>query len=519
MARPHPALVRLAAQRDPGLIPRSDDGLLGSAIDHGMQGLLWSWVRDHAPHYSSRTTLAGADLVAQRWHGRLWETLVSVQSRLAAAGIEVATMKGVTAEARWYGRVGERPCSDLDLLLSPDASGRAEVALDVLQPDHPLRPEINALVRSGVMQSVNVEVDGVPVDLHFDLLKLGIPTRWPDVVWDHTVPYPLPDGATVRVPDSALSLVHLLLHLNKDCFAWLLGYADIARVIRDDQLDWAFVDHFLRAEGLEVAAYSSLATVMDRLGMRAPDRLPVRGPRALVWRAIWPERVTLFGSAGSNRSRRQDLLPFLARGRFADALRWGVHVAFPPRSTVMLRYRDIEGPYVWRLARGRARTARRRSVALRARRAIRPVAGESLGSPRAAGPTAGALRKAARVRPLWIEVRGGSMGRSIPDGSKVCVEAAALPRRGEVWAFCDRSDSVVVHRCRGPVSGGMRFQGDARVRPDETVPEERLIGRVIDVAPHRAHLWWGPTAGVVQRTPRVAIAMLHRAVRRTRRSR
>jgi hypothetical protein len=513
MARPHPTLVALAAQRDPGAIADSDDGLLGSAIDHGMHGLLWSWVRDHVPGYSSRAMLAGADLVAQRWHGRLWETLVSVQSRLAAAGIEVATVKGVTAEARWYSRVGERPCSDLDLLLSPDASARAEAALDVLQPDHPLRREINALVRSGVMQSVNVEVDDVPVDLHFDLLKLGIPTQRPDVVWDHTVSYPLPGGATVRVPDSALSLVHLLLHLNKDSFAWLLGYADIARVLRDDQLDWSFVDRFLRAEGLEVAAYSSLATVTGRLALPTPEPLPVRGPRVFVWRAVWPERVTLLGSAGSSRSRRQDLLPFLARGRFADALRWGVHVVFPPSSTVALRYGDIKGPYAWRLARGRARTVRRRRVALRARHATRPVTGEPFESPRDPRSTASVLREAARARPLWIEVRGRSMGRSIPDGSKVRVEPAASPRRGEVWAFCDRSGSVVVHRRRGPVSGGARFQGDARVRPDEVVPDEQLIGRVIDVAPHRARLWWGPAAGAAQRTPRVAIAMLHRGWR------
>src|SRR5205823_13647832 len=123
------------------------------------------------------------------------------------------------------------------------------------------------------------------------------------------------DGTTIRVPDAELSLIHLLLHLNKDSFPRLLGYADVARILSREQLDWAFIDGFVREEGFEVAAYCSLMTVVDRLELPRPDVMVPQGPRAAAWRAVWPEKATLLGSAGSERSRRQDALPFLAPGR------------------------------------------------------------------------------------------------------------------------------------------------------------------------------------------------------------
>jgi hypothetical protein len=228
---------------------------------------------------------------------------------------------------------------------------------------------------------------------------------------------------------------------------------------------------------------------------------------------VWPERVTLLGTAGADRSRRQDFIPFLARGRLSDTVRWVRRIVFPPSSTVALRYDDIPGPYPWRLARGRLRTARYRRAALRARLIPRAVTGDASTTLRAPSTIASVLRKTVEARPLWIDVRGRSMGRSIRDGSKVRVEMATRPRRSEVWAFCDRDGNIVVHRCRGERSGAYRFQGDARVRADELISSAQLIGRVVQLEPHRASFRWGALAGGLQRTPRIAIAALHRGLR------
>jgi hypothetical protein len=51
-------------------------------------------------------------------------------------------------------------CCDLDLLLSP----------------------------------ADLERNGVPIDLHWDILKLGIPSRNRRAIWDRTVRYSSPDG-------------------------------------------------------------------------------------------------------------------------------------------------------------------------------------------------------------------------------------------------------------------------------------------------------------------------------------
>lgn len=368
MARPHHPLVALAAGRAPEPLPTADDGLLASAIDHGMHGLLWSWVRDREPDYSERVRLAGVDAATRQRHARLWHVLAEVRARLSALGVEVAALKGVAAEARWYGRIGERPCDDVDVLVEPGAVSRAAEIVTALEPGHRLRDEVAALARAGVMQSVNLRVDGVSVDLHFDLLKLGFPMRRPDLVWDRMCSVATIDGGTVAAPDAETSLVHFLVHANKDSFPRLLGYADVARVLAAEPIDWGSVERLVRAEGLETVTTRSLTTITDALGLASPPLRPRGGPRATLWRVAWPEPVTLLGSTGTARPRRQELLPFLVRGRLLDALRNAWRVAFPPAVTVARQYPGGRGPYLWRLTRGRARTWRERHRALRDRR-------------------------------------------------------------------------------------------------------------------------------------------------------
>jgi hypothetical protein len=44
-----------------------------------------------------------------------------------------------------------------------------------------------------------------------------------------------PGGTRVRVVDPELSLVHFMVHMNRDSYRWLLGFADVARILgRED---------------------------------------------------------------------------------------------------------------------------------------------------------------------------------------------------------------------------------------------------------------------------------------------
>jgi hypothetical protein len=93
-----------------------------------------------------------------------------------------------------------------------------------------------------------------------------------------------------------------------------------------------------------------------------------------------------------------------------------------------------------------------------------------------------ALRRAASgAVPLWIDATGDSMRPLLIPGDRVQVVAADRPRWGEVWAFCDGSGAVVVHRYLHANPRGHVFQGDAVVRTDAAVPTEQLIGRVAAV--------------------------------------
>lgn len=365
MAFPHRALFEIAADRDLG--PVSDhDRLIASAREHRLLGSLWTRVQ-HDPSWRPwRRELALLDLAAEERQCRLWRTLEATVDRLGAIGVEVATFKGVTSEARWYNRRGERASIDVDLLLSPADWGRAEEIVALLHPGHVLAGHIDELVRKGLLQSVDVGVEGMAVDLHFDLLKLGAPSRQHALMFQRTVPYPLPGGGTVRVLDAEMALVHFLVHLNKDRFRRLSAYADIARVLAKEDIDWAFVERFAAAEGLRTPVVLALEVVTDTLGLqRAPLPTPT-GWRAAAWSALWHPSVRLRGDLGDVQLRhRQDLISILAPGRTPTALWfWLRNRLFPARPFLAQWYPEIPPrPYLVRLVQGRTEKVWSRQVA------------------------------------------------------------------------------------------------------------------------------------------------------------
>lgn len=327
-----------------------------------MSGLLWTGVARNLTHDASLAIGLAFDATrVQTWNERLWRTLSSVAATLHERGVEIATIKGVTSEGRWYDRLGERPCIDVDLLVGPDDLGRLDAILDVLGPGHPLRHDAPGLAVKGLLQSVELDVDGVTVDLHFDVFKLGIPCRQSPLVWERTVTYPLPDGGTVRVLDPETALVLSLLHLTKNRFRFLLGFVDVARIVEREDLDWAYLEQFLAAEGLETPCLLALEAVAATIGLAVPPRhLPGTWRRAL-WQVLWRPSVRLRGAAGVVRYRhRQQLLAFTGRGRDVDGARLLARSLFPAPSLIAYRQPGPSRPYVWRISAGRIGLIRRR---------------------------------------------------------------------------------------------------------------------------------------------------------------
>ena len=388
-AGPHPALIDVAAGR--GLPIVTDPmPLLRSAVAHGMAGLLLSEVERTDPPWRriALAVLTARQASVQAWHERLWAGLVSISAVLDDAGIDVAIAKGIAAEALWYALTGERPCNDLDLLLSPAHVGQIDDVIAAIEPSHPLCGKVRRLAERGVIQAVDLEYEGVPIDLHWDLLKLGIPSRNRQAIWDRTVPFTLPDGRSLRALDAECSYMHFLMHLNKDRFRRLLGFVDVARVYEREELDHAAIERLVRADGIETSVSASWEVVMRTLGLHARNEIQAAAVRSLIWRIAWRPSVRLRAAESTVRFRhRQWLIAVLSRGRAVEAVRCWVRVTFPPADFLAYAHSDYASRWgaepvsitpksrLWALTIGRMKLSlgRRR----RAARAARLLAGGS----------------------------------------------------------------------------------------------------------------------------------------------
>ena len=353
-----------------------------------MDGLLWAAIRDHPSLLDevARTQLGKRSLATRSHAAALWTTLMRYADVLAQLGIDVATFKGVTAEARWYDQLGDRPCGDVDLLLAPYHHHRIGELVAALEPQHPLAADVDALVAAGELQSIELRVDGIEIDLHLDLFKLGIPSRQREAIWDRTLQLSTPDG-DVRVLDPETALVHFLLHLNKDRFRWLLGYVDVAHLLQRDLVDWSAVRAIAAADGLDDVVALSLECVTDLLELEVVGWPVPRGWRTATWRRLWAHSVRLQGDVAVSRFHlRQAALPVLARGRGADALRYLARRLVPEPRLVRYNNPTSSGGYVRRLTTGRlARSRARRREVRRLRKVARSSHTRAATSTRATG--------------------------------------------------------------------------------------------------------------------------------------
>ena len=357
MARPDPILLDLARGR-PLREPADPAAFLASAAEHRMTGLVWSRIRAGELELNE-------DMRAQLMYGhvqmrarlkRVWEALDEVVACMEPIGVQLATFKGPTTAARWYDADGERPFGDLDLLVGPADHSRAAEIAAAIEPGHELASVLQQVVDEEVLPSVDLVVNNVAVDLHFDLLKFEAPSRRLDLFWARTLPFELENGGTVRVLDAEAALVHFLIHVNRDRFRHLLGHIDVARVIQREDVDWDVVLELMRSEGLEVPLLLTLEAIAEVMDLDLPALPQPTGWRAAAWRRLWPESVRLRGDEAEYRYRnRHRALPFLARGRSRDGLKHWLHYAMPPRSLMDVHFPETSGPYWWRNITGRLR--------------------------------------------------------------------------------------------------------------------------------------------------------------------
>jgi hypothetical protein len=370
-----PLLLDLAAARETQ--PREFDAhLLAQAVEHRVDGLLWTWAARNEIARATKLELLKLDLRRGARRNQLLDVLRSVQSALDGVDIPFLTLKGFATEARLYERPGERPSVDIDILLRQDPRA-VRRAVELIQPDHPWLPDLESLVAGKRIQSVTTRLSGVEVDIHLDYLKLGVWARTTSEAWSRSVQVDLGSGLVVPALDPAAEFLLLATHLNKDRFQRLLGYADLVRARRHLD-DVAFFDHLCRAEGLAELVAETESTVAQDLGLEATRSIGRRKFRHGVWQVAWRPAVRLRGTEGRMRFRhRQALIGVLARGRAAEGVLAWLRELFPPRVTVAAQYPQVEGGYYRKLFQGRIEAKRASRDALREIEGRRTSAGSA----------------------------------------------------------------------------------------------------------------------------------------------
>lgn len=364
MTAPHPALLAVAADREAP--PVGDQGaFLRSVSEHRMTGRILAAHEQGALRLSddAARTLGMWDLAERRDHLRFWRALGEVQARLAPLGARVAVLKGIATEARWYDELGQRACTDLDLLLAPRDLGAAADVVAAIDPGRDCPTRLDVVVWRRLLQHIDLNVGDVPVDLHFDPLKVGLPARRLDDVWHATQVLDTPHG-WIRVLRPEDELVLLLLHLNKDRFAYLGPFLDIRQMLERAPLDWDELRADVAAEGLDVPVWKSFAAVADVLGLDQVgiehDVPRITGPRAWSWDRLWGRHAQLGGDEGRARAPSvQRFLALHAAGRTGDKARELRRQMLPPRPLLEIAGRlEPGGSYVGHLALGRTRRTR-----------------------------------------------------------------------------------------------------------------------------------------------------------------
>lgn len=348
MAYPHSALIEIAAMRPPPPSVDDPEHLLATALDHRMQGLLWSAVMRGEIELPLETEhqLAVLDLRTQAHHRKLWDTLEEVVARLAEIGVEVAAFKGVTAEARWYRRTGERPSWDIDLWLSPHQLDRIDEVVDLLYPEHPLSGRVRGYEAGGFVQSVDLEMGGVQIDLHFDPIKIGIPVRELPLLWETTE-----EISGVRVMSEAGSLLVAGMHLLKDRFAQLGPAEEFVRLVA--RAPTQEVSRIASSEGLDRWLAWVAATISQDLGVDVAMevdpivRIHVLGRMGFARSSRFAGQIRL-----SKGTRAWFLVPISASGRLQDGLAWILRKLRPPPDLAAYNLTLLRGSWFFRAIRG-----------------------------------------------------------------------------------------------------------------------------------------------------------------------
>jgi Uncharacterised nucleotidyltransferase len=357
LAQVEPALTDVVIGREIRAVA-DPVALVTTAAEHRVTGLVWHAVQAEAITVDEvqKKRMAIGQVRLRKRQAAIVSALPKLLADAKSVGVRLVLFKGAALENQLYGVSGLRPFTDLDVAVAPESRRRFGELVARLDPAHSLAAKAQRFVDAGILDSVDIQLDDVWIDLHVDPFKVGLDLLQPNLVWGSTEVVDI-GGTDVEVLGLEAATLQMMLHELKDRFAFLIGHSDLLRLCTHPNLDRRLLEEMVQAQG-----YGSLFTfvmdvVEDDLGVMIRPTPAVRGWRHTVARRVWPSSIRLGGDRGRrDHHRRQQFIPFLAKGRVFEAFGWWRRVVFP--STELLEYwgellhphhPPLRGPYIWKL--------------------------------------------------------------------------------------------------------------------------------------------------------------------------
>lgn len=225
----------------------------------------------------------------------LFGSLADIIAAFAQAGVRAVVLKGPALAQTVYPQPGWRAFRDLDLLCHPEDLSAANLTLRSLayepRPRKPTEQEQFHAVYSMPERSVTVE-------LHSDLLQLGLPTKCGADVWAQLHQFSV-DGATAYMLNAEFQILHLCVHLHTHGYSRLVWFKDLDLLLRryGAMMDWRRVASLAAGEGVALSVRHALRLTRELFDTPLPSHaLP-----GLAWNplgevahaALWPRRRVL----------------------------------------------------------------------------------------------------------------------------------------------------------------------------------------------------------------------------------
>ncbi|HEV2235299.1 MAG TPA: nucleotidyltransferase family protein [Ktedonobacterales bacterium] len=227
----------------------------------------------------------------------LFAALARALAALAREGIAPIVLKGPALASTIYPTRDLRPFGDLDLLVRKEELDRADAVLRALA----YVPYANGPTELEDFHRVYAAAgrDAV-VELHTDLLQLGLPTACGAALWERAERWEMPEWEQpALLLGREHQLLHLCVHLHLHGYRRLIWFIDLARLlrVRGTEVRWDDLWALAHADGVTLSVRHALLLARDLLDAPLPAEA-LRAARVdplgeLLHGALWPRRSVL----------------------------------------------------------------------------------------------------------------------------------------------------------------------------------------------------------------------------------